>query len=377
MNQELNQTSALPVNHPLITSDSNKSTAQSDLIKGYRGDVGNRRPVWFMRQAGRSLPEYRQLREGTSMLESCLIPDMASEITLQPVRRHDVDAAIFFSDIVIPLKLAGIGVEIQPGVGPVLDSPIRSVEDVWNLPELTDEMFEPITAAVELTVAELGSRPLIGFAGAPYTVAAYMVEGRPSRDHLGPRTMMHNAPEAWQRLMAWTAEASGRFLRSQIMAGASAAQLFDSWAGSLSRESYQQHVMPYSQQTLQHVDDLTGDHGIPLVHFGTGTGEILDLMRDAGASVVGVDYRLPLDEANRRLGNTPGPDGRTNVVLQGNIDPAFLAADWDVLESHVRDVIRRGAAAPGHVLNLGHGVPPSTDPAVLTRLVELVHSIEY
>src|SRR5699024_9714254 len=197
-----------------------------------RGDVGNRRPVWFMRQAGRSLPEYRQLREGTSMLESCLIPDMASEITLQPVRRHDVDAAIFFSDIVIPLKLAGIGVEIQPGVGPVLDSPIRSVEDVWNLPELTDEMFEPITAAVELTVAELGSRPLIGFAGAPYTVAAYMVEGRPSRDHLGPRTMMHNAPEAWQRLMAWTAEASGRFLRSQIMAGASAAQLFDSWAGS-------------------------------------------------------------------------------------------------------------------------------------------------
>src|SRR5699024_89589 len=224
---------------------------------------------------------------------------------------------------------------------------------------------------------ELGARPLIGFAGAPYTVAAYMVESRRSREHLDPSTMMHNAPEAWQRLMAWTAESYARFLTAQFIACASACQLFVSCHWPFSRENYQHHVMPYSQQTLRHVYDLTGDHGIPLVHFGTGTGDILDLMRDAGASVVGVDYRLPLDEANRRLGNTPGPDGRTNVVLQGNIDPAFLAADWDVLESHVRDVIHRGAAAPGHVVNLGHGVPPSTDPAVLTRLVELVHSIEY
>jgi len=377
MNQAFSQTSALPANHPLLTQDLEKSTANSALIKGYRGEVGDRRPVWFMRQAGRSLPEYRKLREGTTMLESCLIPDMASEITLQPVRRHDVDAAIFFSDIVIPLKLAGIGVEIKPGVGPVLDEPIRTPQDIDQLPELTDDMFEPIAQAVQLTVAELGARPLIGFAGAPYTVAAYMVEGRPSRDHLGPRTMMHNDPESWDRLMAWTAEASGRFLRAQIMAGASAAQLFDSWAGSLSRTNYQHKVMPYSEQALKHVDDLTGDHGVPLVHFGTGTGEILDLMRDAGASVVGVDYRLRLDEANRRLGNTPGPDGRTNVVLQGNIDPALLAADWDVLEAHVREVIAQGTEAPGHVLNLGHGVPPTTDPTVLTRLVELIHSIEY
>ncbi|GAA2026439.1 uroporphyrinogen decarboxylase [Yaniella flava] len=311
------------------------------------------------------------------MLESCLIPEMASEITLQPVRRHDVDAAIFFSDIVIPLKLAGIGVEIKPGVGPVLDTPIRSAADIAKLPELTDDMFEPISDAVKLTVAELGSRPLIGFAGAPYTVAAYMVEGRPSRDHLGPRTMMHQDPESWDRLMTWTAEASGRFLRAQILAGASAGQLFDSWAGSLSRTNYQHKVMPYSQQALEHVADLTGEQGIPLVHFGTGTGEILDLMRDAGASVVGVDYRMRLDEVNRRLGNTPGPDGRTNVVLQGNIDPALLDADWDVLEAHVRDVIAQGADAPGHMLNLGHGVPPTTDPTVLTRLVELIHSIDY
>src|SRR5699024_9774739 len=258
MTQAFSQTPALPADHPVMIQDSERSTSESALIKGYRGEQGHRRPVWFMRQAGRSLPEYRKLREGTTMLESCLIPEMASEITLQPVRRHDVDAAIFSSDIVIPLKLAGIGVEIQPGVGPVLDAPIRTAADIDNLPELTDDMFQPITDAVKLTVAELGARPLIGFAGAPYTVAAYMVEGRPSRDHLGPRTMMHNAPEAWQRLMAWTAEASGRFLRAQIMAGASAAQLFDSWAGSLSRENYQHHVMPYSQQTLRHVDDLTG-----------------------------------------------------------------------------------------------------------------------
>lgn len=377
MTQAFSQSPALPANHPFMIQDPAQSTAESDLIKGYRGEKGRRRPVWFMRQAGRSLPEYRKLREGTTMLESCLIPEMASEITLQPVRRHDVDAAIFFSDIVIPLKLAGIGVEIQPGVGPVLDSPIRTAEDIDKLPKLSDDMFEPITDAVKLTVAELGARPLIGFAGAPYTVAAYMVEGRPSRDHLGPRTMMHNDPESWDRLMAWTAEASGRFLRAQIMAGASAAQLFDSWAGSLSRSNYEHKVMPYSKQTIQHVKDLTGDTGIPLVHFGTGTAEILDLMRDAGASVVGVDYRLRLDEANRRLGNTPGPDGRTTVPLQGNIDPALLTADWDVLEAHVRDVIAQGAAAPGHVLNLGHGVPPTTDPTVLSRVVELIHSIDY
>lgn len=368
-------TQSLPANHPFLRVE--QSTAQSDLLKGYRGEQGARRPVWFMRQAGRSLPEYRKLREGTTMLDSCLIPDMASEITLQPVRRHDVDAAIFFSDIVLPLRLAGIGVEIEPGVGPVLDEPIRTAEDIDKLPAITDDMFDPITEAVKLTVDELGARPLIGFAGAPYTVAAYMVEGRPSRDHLGPRTMMHNDPESWDRLMAWTAEASGRFLRAQIMAGASAAQLFDSWAGSLSRTSYEHKVMPYSKQAIDQIADLTGADGIPLVHFGTGTSEILDLMRDAGASVVGVDYRLRLDEANRRLGNSPGPDGRTYVPLQGNIDPALLAADWDVLEAHVRDVIAQGAEAPGHVLNLGHGVPPTTDPTVLTRVVELIHSVEY
>lgn len=297
------------------------------------------------------------------MLDSCLRPELASEITLQPVRRHDVDAAIFFSDIVIPLKLAGIDVDIVPGVGPVLGQPVRTAADVAALPRLESSALDPIREAVGMTVDALGSTPLIGFAGAPFTLAAYMVEGRPSRDHLGPRTMMHAEPETWQALADWAADASGQFLRAQLEAGASAGQLFDSWAGSLGLADYERHVAPASTRALDHVRDL----GAPLVHFGTGTSELLPAMRDVGVDVVGVDYRLPLDEANRRLGGS--------VPLQGNIDPALLPAPWDVLEAHVRDVLKAGEAAPAHVVNLGHGVPPETDPEVLTRVVDLVHSI--
>jgi len=346
--------------HPLMDG----RTAGSPLIAAYRGQKPSRRPVWFMRQAGRSLPEYRKVRQGIGMLESCLQPELAAEITLQPVRRHDVDAGIFFSDIVIPLKLAGVGVDIVPGVGPVLEKPIRTAADVAALPVLDEAALEPIREAVRLTVAELGTKPLIGFAGAPFTLAAYMVEGRPSRDHLGPRTMMHADPQAWLALARWAADASGMFLRAQLEAGASAGQLFDSWAGSLGLADYTRHVAPASSRALDHVRGL----GAPLVHFGTGTSELLVAMRDVGVDVVGVDYRLPLAEANRRLGGT--------VPLQGNIDPALLSAPWTVLEDHVREVVDSGSAAPGHVLNLGHGVPPETDPEVLTRLVKLIHSIE-
>ncbi|WP_394939106.1 uroporphyrinogen decarboxylase [Psychromicrobium sp. YIM B11713] len=353
----------LQSSHPL----NDGRTGDSPLIAAYRGRVpksasASRTPIWFMRQAGRSLPEYRKAREGISMLDSCLRPELASEITLQPVRRHDVDAAIFFSDIVIPLKLAGVAVDIVPGVGPVLDRPIRSLADVQALPVLTEEALQPIRDAVALTVEQLGATPLIGFAGAPFTLAAYMVEGKPSRDHLGPRSMMHADPQTWQALANWAADASGRFLKAQLEAGASAAQLFDSWAGSLGVQDYQNHVAEASRRALDQVRGL----GAPLVHFGTGTSELLPAMRDVGVDVIGVDYRLPLDEANRRLG------GRT--PLQGNIDPALLEAPWEVLEAHVRDVLRRGRSAPGHVVNLGHGVPPQTDPTVLSRIVELVHS---
>ena len=350
----------LNASHPLMDG----RTSDSALITAYRGGKPDRRPVWFMRQAGRSLPEYRELRQGIAMLDSCLNPELAAEITLQPVRRHDVDAGIFFSDIVIPLKLAGVDVDIVPGVGPVLGSPVRTAADVANLPTLTDEALEPIREAVRLSVNELGKKPLIGFAGAPFTLAAYMVEGKPSRDHLGPRTMMHAEPETWRALTDWAADASGKFLRAQLEAGASAGQLFDSWAGSLGLEDYRRHVAPASSRALDHVRDL----GVPLVHFGTGTSELLIAMRDVGVDVIGVDYRLPLDEANRRLG------GKT--PLQGNIDPALLSAPWEVLEQHVREVLAAGAAAPGHVVNLGHGVPPETDPDVLTRVVKLIHSVD-
>lgn len=319
-----------------------------------------------MRQAGRSLPEYREARIGTAMLDACLDPALASEITLQPVRRHDVDAAIFFSDIVVPLKLAGVDVEIKPGVGPVMGSAVRTADDVARLRDLgplTPEALRPVSDGVALTVDALGTTPLIGFAGAPFTLAAYLVEGGPSRDHLAARTLMHADPATWTALTQWAADVTGAFLRAQVLAGASATQLFDSWAGSLSLADYTAHVAPASARALSHVADLD----VKKVHFGTGTSELLAAMRDVGADVVGVDYRLPLDEANRRLGGT--------TPLQGNIDPALLAAPWPVLEAHVRDVVARGSAAPGHVVNLGHGVPPETDPTVLTRVAQLVHEI--
>ncbi|MFC8734439.1 uroporphyrinogen decarboxylase [Luteimicrobium sp. NPDC057192] len=361
----------LPDAHPLAS----RRTAEAPLVRALRGDRPAATPVWFMRQAGRSLPEYKAAREGTTMLESCLNPALSSEITLQPVRRHGVDAAVFYSDIVVPLLLAGVGVEIQPGVGPVMDQAYRTADDVARLVEheLTWEALAPVREGVETTVSELGEIPLIGFAGAPFTLAAYLVEGRPSRDHLAARTLMHADPETWFRLVEWAADLTGTFLRAQVLSGASAGQLFDSWAGALSLDDYSRYALPASSRALTHVTDLvvpsSGPEpaGVPLVHFGTGTGHLLEAMRHAGAGAIGVDYRTPLDEAAKLLGGT--------TPLQGNIDPALLFAPWDVLEAHVRDVVERGKYAPAHVVNLGHGVPPETDPTVLTRVVELVHSL--
>lgn len=353
------------ISHPLASG----RTAASPLVRALRGerDASGAVPVWFMRQAGRSLPEYRATRAGVRMLDACLDPALASEITLQPVRRHGVDAAIFFSDIVVPLRLAGVDVDIVPGTGPVFAHPVRTADDVARLPRLAPDALAPVTEGVARTVAELaglgerGDTPLIGFAGAPFTLAAYLVQGGPSKDQLAARTLMHADPDAWDALMAWAADVTGAFLRAQVEAGASAAQLFDSWAGALSLADYTARVAPASARALGHVRDLE----VPVIHFGTGTGELLAAMRDVGADAVGVDHRLPLDEASRRLGH------RTTV--QGNIDPALLFAPWPVLEAHVRDVLARGRSAPAHVLNLGHGVPPETDPDVLTRIVALAH----
>jgi uroporphyrinogen decarboxylase len=349
----------LPPTHPLVDG----RTTDAPLLAAYRGRRPDTRPVWFMRQAGRSLPEYRDVRRGTGMLEACLMPELAAEITLQPVRRHRVDAAILFSDIVVPLKLAGVDVQIVAGTGPVVAQPIRTAADVAALPALDPEALAPVAAESAAVVAELGPTPLIGFAGAPFTLASYLVEGGPSRDHRRTKTLMHAAPQAWHALAEWVAGVTGAFLRAQVLAGASAVQVFDSWAGALSLPDYRAFVARHSATVFDAVADL----GVPRVHFGVGTGELLTAMRDVGADVLGIDHRVPLDVAQQRLG------GATPV--QGNIDPALLFAGRDALHAHTVDVIRRGAGAPGHVVNLGHGVPPDTDPAVLTELVEFVHGL--
>ena len=350
----------LPETHPLL----NGSTTDSALVRAYRGERTDRLPVWFMRQAGRSLPEYRELRVGNAMLDACLTPELASEITMQPVRRHGVDAAIFFSDIVIPAKLAGVSVEIVSGRGPVFEHPIRTASDVAALGPIDPDALQPIRDGVAAAVAQLGSTPLIGFAGAPFTLASYLVEGGPSKDQQRARTLMFSDPHTWAALLNWCADVAGEFLLAQIEGGASAVQLFDSWVGSLSEVNYLRRVAPHSRRVLDHLRGLD----VPKVHFGVGSGELLHAMHSIGADVMGVDWRIPLDEAERRLGG--------DVPLQGNIDPALLAAPWGVLEAHVRDVVDRGKAAPAHVVNLGHGVPPDTDPDVLTRIVELVHSLD-
>jgi uroporphyrinogen decarboxylase len=303
------------------------------------------------------------------MLDACLDPELASEITLQPVRRHHVDAAIFFSDIVVPLRLAGVDVEIEPGRGPVFAEPVRSAADVARLtaidPAVVAAASDSVTDAIGRITDELGTTPLIGFAGAPFTLAAYLVEGGPSKEHMRARAMMHADPASWHALADWLGRVAGVFLDVQVRAGASAVQLFDSWAGSLSRADYREFASPHSRTAVSAVAGR-----VPIIHFGVGTGPILDVMRlDGLADAVGVDWRTTLDEAARLL----GPD----VTVQGNIDPALLQAPWPVLEAHVRDVLERGRAARAHVLNLGHGVTPDTDPDVLTRIVELAHSIDH
>jgi uroporphyrinogen decarboxylase len=337
--------------------------ANSLLVQAARGRPGNRPPVWFMRQAGRSLPEYRALRAGTAMLDACRDPDMITEITLQPVRRHGVDAAILFSDIVVPLVAVGVPVDIVAGVGPVIARPVRSRADLDQLRPLAAEDVPYVREAVAALVRELGDVPLIGFAGAPFTLASYLVEGGPSRDHARTKALMHGAPELWHALLDRLAALAREFLRVQIDAGAAAVQLFDSWAGALSRADYDAFVLPHSRAVLEPLAET----GIPRIHFGVGTGELLASMRAAGADVVGVDWRVPLDEASRRLG--PG------AAVQGNLDPALLLADWPVVEQAVRRVVAEGRAAAGHIFNLGHGVLPETEPDILTRVVALVRSL--
>jgi uroporphyrinogen decarboxylase len=315
-----------------------------------------------MRQAGRSLPEYRKAREGIPMLDSCMRPDLVTEITLQPVRRHGVDAAIYFSDIVVPLKAIGVGLDIKPGVGPVVDQPIRTRDDLARLRDLTPDDVWYVTEAIGLLTAELGGTPLVGFAGAPFTLASYLVEGGPSRNHERTKALMYGDPQLWADLLDRLAEITATFLKVQIEAGASAVQLFDSWVGALAPVDYRRSVLPASAKVFEAV----AGYGVPRIHFGVGTGELLALLGTAGADVVGVDWRVPLDEAARRVGS--------GTALQGNLDPAVLFAPEAAVREKAAEVLTAAQGLEGHVFNLGHGVLPDTDPDALTRLVEFVHS---
>ena len=335
------------------------STQDSAFLRATRGEPVDHTPVWYMRQAGRSLPEYLRIREGIGMLESCMDPDLVTEITLQPVRRYAVDAAVFYSDIVLPLKAVGVDLDIVPGVGPVVAHPVRTLEDVAAIPDLTPEHVPFTTAAIRALVAELGGTPLIGFAGAPFTVASYLVEGGPSKDHAATKAMMFGAPELWDALLGKIAGIAAAYLRVQIEAGASAVQLFDSWAGAVTPDDYRRSVMSHSASVLAAVADL----GVPRIHFGVGTGSLLPLMAEAGADVVGVDWRTPLAEAIPRVGDR---------AVQGNLDPTLLFAPPEVMTARAGEIIEAGRAAKGHVFNLGHGVLPSTDPDQLKRLTEFV-----
>jgi len=333
------------------------------LLRASRGEPAAHVPVWFMRQAGRSLPEYRALRGSGTILDAIGDPDLATEITLQPVRRHGVDAAILFSDIVVPVHAIGFGVEVVQGTGPVVAEPFRSAADLERLRPLEPEVDTPyVLATIRNLVAELGDTPLIGFAGAPFTVASYLIEGGPSRNHARTKSLMLAEPDLWRRLMDRLADLALASLRSQIEAGVVAVQLFDSWVGTLAPVDYARFVLPATRRIF----DGIADSGVPRIHFGVGTGELLTLMHQAGADVVGVDWRTPLDEARRRIGD--------DVALQGNLDPAVCLAPFDVVAQRTRDVLHANGGHPGHIFNLGHGVTPDIDPGVLTEIVALVHA---
>ncbi|MFE1508176.1 uroporphyrinogen decarboxylase [Streptomyces sp. NPDC058726] len=340
----------------------NDAVRDSAFLRACRREPVPHTPVWFMRQAGRSLPEYRKVREGIGMLDSCMRPDLVAEITLQPVRRHRVDAAIYFSDIVVPLKAIGIDLDIKPGIGPVVEQPIRTRADLARLRDLTPEDVSYVTEAIGMLTRELGPTPLIGFAGAPFTLASYLIEGGPSRTYENAKAMMYGDPELWADLLDRLAGITAAFLKVQIEAGASAVQLFDSWAGALAPADYRCSVLPASAKVF----DAVAGYGVPRIHFGVGTGELLKPMAEAGADVVGVDWRVPMDEAARRVG--PGK------ALQGNLDPTVLFAGPEAVETKAQEVLDAATGLEGHIFNLGHGVMPSTDADALTRLVEYVHT---
>ena len=340
--------------------DRSEASGDSRFIRACRRQQVDRTPVWFMRQAGRYLPEYRRLRQDRDILKMCREPELVVEATLQPLRRMDLDAAILFSDIMVPVLEMGIDVRIELGLGPVVMNPIRSRRDVPHLRPLPEGNVEYVMESIRLLRKEL-TVPLIGFAGAPFTLASYLIQGGPSRNHERTKAFMHSEPDAWGHLMKTLGVSVGQYLAEQVRAGAQAVQVFDSWVGALDPDDYTRFVLP----TMRELFDTLADLGVPRIHFGVGTGELLALMRDAGADVIGVDWRVPLHEAWERVG--------FDVALQGNLDPAVCLTSWEAVEAKALSVLRRAADRPGHVFNLGHGVLPETPVENLQRLVDLGH----
>jgi len=332
------------------------------FLRACRGESVDRVPVWFMRQAGRSLPEYRALRGSGSILDAFADPKIAAEATLQPVRRHGVDAAILFSDIVVPVHAIGFGVDVVAGRGPVIANPFRTSADLARLRDLTAEDVWYVAQAARLACDELAatSTPLIGFAGAPFTVASYLIEGGPTRTFGTIKSFMHRETELYEKLMERLIAITIAFLRVQVAAGASAVQLFDSWAGSLTRSEYERFALPATKAILAGIKEL----GVPTILFGVGTGELLAQMATAGSDVMGIDWRVDLDEGRRRVGER---------AVQGNLDPARCLSDPAAAVTATREVLARAGTQAGHIFNLGHGVLPETNPEVLTEVVRVVH----
>ena len=332
------------------------------FLRACRGESVEHVPVWFMRQAGRSLPEYRALRGTGSILDVIADPALACEVTLQPVHRYGVDAAVLFSDIVVPFHAIGFGVDVVPGRGPVIAHPFTSDADLDRLRDLTSDDISHVTRTVQLVVEQLArtNTPLIGFAGAPFTVASYLVEGGPTRDFAVIKSLMHADPALFNQLLERITAITITFLRAQVQHGARALQLFDSWAGALTRDEYERFALPATMRVFEGIANL----GVPTILFGVGTGELLDLMATSGSGVVGIDWHVDLDEGRRRVGHLP---------VQGNLDPARCVSGVELALDATRDVLRRAGTDAGHIFNLGHGVLPSTDPTVLEAVVRLVH----
>lgn len=333
------------------------------FLRACRREPVDRTPVWFMRQAGRYMQEYRDIRKNHTLLDICRNAELCTEVTLQPVLAHKVDAAILFADILLPLEPMGAPFEFAQGEGPVVHKPVRTPKDVENLRVIeAEDGLEYVLNAIRMIRGELdGKTPLIGFAGAPFTLASYLIEGGKSSQYILTKQFMYSEPDAWDQLMGKLAEVVRRYLRAQIEAGAQAVQLFDSWVGSLAPEDYKARVQPHVAHILQDVQKT----GVPVIHFGTGTTSLLEMQKEAGGTVIGVDFRTTLTDAHRRLGD--------DVAYQGNLEPMLLLAPWEVLAPRAESITLEGKKLPGHIFNLGHGIVPQVDPSVVTRLVEFIH----